>query len=252
MSEVRPFTATPEEGEAFPAPTNGKAHTASPTTKMSDHSSKPPHNPAPQAGALPDIAGALNSKKAKGAATTKSIKQQSEIPVRTPDKKWWFRASTDPTMTLHVEILDIEDGPNEGLYFLHPDVEFPDELQQYAVPALITLCITSDGTLFFYLAKQSAKSPKGSTRLIIHEAKSRWIKQQWNPAAKAYDYTYASQLRRAPVWPETPLNELLNKAFGDRFLTDVRHPAITMLINPNDDDQADFEAEQIKADGEQK
>lgn len=224
---------------------NGKAEVSAPKVSTT------PHNPPPADGAR-NLAAKLKKKKSSdGTQAAGSKKQQSEIPVQTPNKKWWFRAHPDPAYTLPIDILAIDDGPNEGLYFLDPDVEMPDELGSYSVPALITLCITSDGTLFWYLAKQSAKSPKGSTRRVIHEAKTKWIKQEWNSAAKSYDWTPASQLRRAPVWPTATLDELLDKAFGDKFLSDPNHPAISMLINPHDDDQADYEAEQMKQEGEQ-
>jgi hypothetical protein len=243
MSEVA--TLMPDDGDPLPPPTNGKANTAQPKPKMSGSSSTP-YNPPPADGGR-NLEAKLKAKKTgDGSQPAASKKQQSEIPVRTPDKKWWFRAHPDPAYTLPVDILVLDDGPNEGLYFLDPDVEMPDELSGYMVPAMITLCITSDGTLFFYLAKQSAKSPKASTRRVLHEAKSRWIQQQWNAAAKSYDWTPASKLRRAPVWPTKSVSELLEMAFGDNFLSDPNHPVISMLINPHDDDQADYEAEQGK------
>jgi hypothetical protein len=222
-----PFLETPAAAPAAPAS----------TPKQST-----PNNPSSE-DALPDYAGKLKNKKAKDkTAGSKAAKTQTVIPVRTPDRQWFFRAHRDPDMTLPIDILEIKGGNDEGIYFLDPDVEFPDELEQYIVPALITRCITSDGPEFFYLAKQSSKSPKESTRRCIREAKHRWIKQNWNATIKGYEFTPASQLRREPTWSDTPLNELLDKAFGDHYITSPDHEVIVKLIDPQDDDLADSEA----------
>jgi hypothetical protein len=201
---------------------------------------KPPVNPAPDD--APDYAGKLKNKKAREKTEGRSLaKNQTTIPVRTPDKQWFWRAHPDPEMSLPIDILEISGGENEGLWFLDPDVQFPDELDQYVKPAIITRCITSDGSEFFYLAKQTAKSPKESTRRCIREAKYRWIKQSWNPTTKGYDFVPARQLRREPVWSDATLNELLDKAFGDRFINYPDHPAINNLLFPADEDADDSE-----------
>jgi hypothetical protein len=212
------------------------------TPKPSTPQRSTPHNPSPKI-ELPDYAGKLKNKKAKDkTAGSKAAKTQTIIPVRTPDKQWFFRAHPDPDMTLPIDILEIKGGNDEGIYFLDPDVEFPDELEQYVIPALITRCITSDGAEFFYLAKQSTKSPKESTRRCIREAKFKWIKQSWNATIKGYEFRSASQLRREPVWSDASLNELLDKAFGDHYISSPDHEVIVKLIDPEDDDLADVES----------
>jgi hypothetical protein len=120
-------------------------------------------------------------------------------------------------------------------------VDFPEELERFTVPAMITRCITSDNVEFFYLAKQSAKSPKDSTRRCIREAKYRWIQQCWNATAKSYDYEPARQLRREPKWADTSLDDLLDKAFGDRFISRSDHEVVNCLLFPEDDDQIEPE-----------
>jgi hypothetical protein len=204
-----------------------------------------PYNPPPASDkndVAPKYAQKLKNKKAKDkTASAKTEKTQTAIPVRTPDKQWFFRAHPDPEMTLPVDILEIKGGPNEGIWFLDPDVNFPEELEPYTVPAMITRCITADNVEFFYLAKQSAKSPKDSTRRCIREAKYRWIKQCWNGTSKAYDYEAARQLRREPKWADTSLDELLDKAFGDKFISRPDHEVVNCLLFPEDDDQIEPE-----------
>ena len=192
-----------------------------------------PVNPPPAESSKEDK---LRNKKAKDRSHVKSSSVQTSIPVRTPDKQWWFRAHPDPTKSLPVDILEISGGDDEGTWFLDPTVEYPDELTGYIMPAIITLCITSDKTLFFYLAKQSSKSPKESTRYCLREAKKMWVKQRWSPTSKSYNVTPASKLRYDPVWPSIPFSDLLDKAFGDRWIEDASHAVITSLIEPEDDD----------------
>jgi hypothetical protein len=139
-------------------------------------------------------------------------------------------------MSLPIDIVDIKNVTDEGVWYLDPDVAFPNELESFIIPAQITRCITSDGAEFFYLAKQSAKSPKESTRRCIREAKYKWIKQNWNGTIKAYEFQQASQLRREPKWSDTPLNELLDRALGDRFITRPDHEVINRLLFPDDED----------------
>jgi hypothetical protein len=139
-------------------------------------------------------------------------------------------------MSVPVDLLIVRSGPDEGTYFLDPDVEFPDELDQYVVPALLTRSITHDGVEFFFLAKQSDKSPKQSTRYCVNEARKSWIQMKWNPTTKAYDFTYARQLRREPEWSDKSLDELLEMAFGDNYITRVDHEVVNRLLYPDDDD----------------
>jgi hypothetical protein len=139
-------------------------------------------------------------------------------------------------MAVPVDILVVKSGPDEGVYFLDPDVEFPNELDQYVVPALLTRAITHDGTEFFFLAKQSDKSPRQSTRRCVNEARNAWIQMRWNPTTKAYDFTYARQLRREPVWSDRSLDDLLALAFGDNYINRPDHEIVSRLLYPDDED----------------
>jgi hypothetical protein len=196
-----------------------------------------PSNPPPKNDLTPDYGRKLKNKKAKEkAGGSRATKVQTVIPVRTPDRQWYFRAHPDPEMSLPIDIVDIKNVTDEGVWYLDPDVAFPNELESFIIPAQITRCITSDGAEFFYLAKQSAKSPKESTRRCIREAKYKWIKQNWNGTIKAYEFQQASQLRREPKWSDTPLNELLDRALGDRFITRPDHEVINRLLFPDDED----------------
>src|SRR5580693_1871615 len=148
--------------EALPAATksNGKATYAQPQARTTASSSTTPINPAPITGLAAKLqkkrAAAQDNKDKQG----RGERQQTVVPVRTPDRQWWFRCHRDPAMSVPVDLLIIRSGPDEGTYFLDPEVEFPDELDQYIVPALLTRSITHDGVEFFFLAKQSDKSPK--------------------------------------------------------------------------------------------
>ena len=53
-------------------------------------------------------------------------KVQTKLEVRTPTKKWWYRAHRDAEFQIPVELLIIEGGRDEGVWLLEPDVEFSD------------------------------------------------------------------------------------------------------------------------------
>ncbi len=238
-SEINPA----EINNALPTAnaSNGKATFAPPQTPTTALSSKTPINPAPTTG----LAAKLRKKRAAAADTKekqgRGQRQQTVVPVRTPDRQWWFRSHRDSAMSVPVDLLIVRSGQDEGTYFLDPDVEFPDELDQYIVPALLTRSITHDGVEFFFLAKQSDKSPKQSTRRCVNEARNSWIQMKWNPTTKAYDFAYARQLQREPEWSDKSLDELLEMAFGDNFITCVDHEVVNRLISPDDEDFATAE-----------
>lgn len=106
------------------------------------------------------------------------------------------------------------------------------------MPALIKRSITHDGVEFFFLAKQSDKSPRQSTRRCVHEARNSWIQMKWNPTTKAYDFQYARQLRREPEWSDKSLDELLEMEFADNLINRIDHDVINRLLLPDDDDFA--------------
>ena len=54
---------------------------------------------------------------------------------------------------------------------------------------------------------------------------------RWNPTTKAYDFTYARQLRREPEWSDKSLDQLLEMAFGDNYITRVDHEVVNRLRN---------------------
>jgi hypothetical protein len=215
---------------------NGKAAFAPPQAKTTASSSTTPINPA----SATNLAAKLRKKRAAAQETHynqgRGQRQQTVVPVRTPDRQWWFRCHRDPAMCVPVDLLIIRSGADEGTYFLDPEIEFPDELDQYIVPALLTRSITHDGVEFFFLAKQSDKSPKQSTRRCVNEARNSWIQMKWNPTTKAYDFQYARQLRREPDWSDKSLDELLEMAFGDNFINRVDHEVVNRLLCPDDED----------------
>jgi len=235
--EVETLDSPACEPAQQPSAKLGKA-TAQPTAPTTALSSTTPVNPAPPQGQ--GLAAKLRKKRAAAADSEKPSghgeRQQTVIPVRTPDRQWWFRCHRDPAMSVPVDLLVVRSGPDEGTYFLDPEVEFPDELDQYVVPALLTRAITHDGTEFFFLAKQSDKAPKQSTRRVVHEARKAWVKMQWNPTTKAYDFQFARQLRRDPIWSDKTLDELLEMAFSDNFITRRDHEVVNRLLYPDDSD----------------
>jgi hypothetical protein len=199
-----------------------------------------PTNPPPS---VPEegLSAKLKKKRAHGSGEKShgsSETHQTAVPVRTPDKSWFFRAHRSSDMQVPVDVLEIKGGKDDGIWFLSPDIEFPDELDTYIIPALLTRCITHDGTEYFYFAKQSDKAPKESSRRCVNEARNAWIRQRWNPSAKAYEFSYARQLRREPVWSNQTLDTLLELAFGDKFIVNASHEVVNRLLHPDDFDYA--------------
>jgi hypothetical protein len=202
-----------------------------------------PTNPAPQA-----LGGKISASKFRNATSAKTKDEgssntsravQTTIPVQSPNKLWFVRVHPDPEMSISgLKIIKIE-GASDETYFLAPDVDFPDELDQYIVPANLTLAVTAEGRLFFWLCKLSAKSPKESVRRCQAVAKTKWIRIRWDAQVKGYSYTPARSLQRDPDWGDESLDELLEKALGDHYIDTPDHAVIQKLINPQDEDFTD-------------
>ncbi len=224
----------------------GKAEHAEPTTPESVLSSPQssrhvtPTNPGPTQPRI-SCAKFKAKKRADGEdeKVSTSDREQTTVPVCKPAKQWWFRAHPDTEMSIEIDVLIVEGGDYDGTYFLAPDVEFPVELVEHIIPVLLTRCINSDRVEFFYLQKQTLKSPKASTRRCVREARHRWIKVRWNPTAKGYDYQVAKQLQKPPVWSVSSMDDLLEKAFGDNYIDRPDHPVINHLCFPDDSQAAD-------------
>src|ERR1035441_6258770 len=225
-----PTDASHVNGHTTENPTNG--HTTNGVAAgPNGHVTSTPVNPAPRISASKlrnKRAHAPNNPDAEGGGS----RTQTVIPVQMPNKQWWVRCHPDPAMTVPVDILVVNADGHDKLYFLDPTVGFPDELDRFVCEARITRSITSTGTEFFLLAKQSAKSPKDSTRAVVNEARKRWIRVSWNPTAKGYDIESARSLRREPVWSATTLDELLEKAFGDNYIDRADHFVVNNLLYP--------------------
>jgi hypothetical protein len=198
-----------------------------------------PKNPAPEptkriSASKYAEANKQRTKERGSANATRST--QTSIPVQSPNKLWWVRTHRDPSMMVRgISILKLE-GDTDETYFLAPDVEFPDELDRFIVPANLTLSITAEGTLFFWLAKQTKKSPKDSVRRCQEVAKEKWIQVRWDAQAKGYSFEPARQLHREPVWPNESLDDLLDKAIGDKYIDRANHEIINKLLYPDDED----------------
>jgi hypothetical protein len=213
----------------FPVKPNG--HT-NPTLTAAAAEQQPPINP-PQGRAA-------KLRKKRGGSAEGGVagegKVQTKLEVRTAGKKWWWRAHRDADYQVPADLLVIEGGRDEGIYLLEPDVEYPDELAEHITPVILTRCITSDGTQFLFKAGQSEKSPTSSTRRLITEARERWIQSSWNGNSKSYDFRYANQLRKEPIWQAQTMDELLDLAFNGKILDNPCHEVVNRLLFPDDED----------------
>jgi hypothetical protein len=225
-----------EYNQQYPVPLGSEgAENLFHEAKPKGHTPHPPDNPAPTEGRAAKLRKKRACMNPEGGVSNDG-KVQTKLEVRTPNKKWWYRAHRSAEFQVPVDLLVIEGGRDEGVFLLEPDVEFPDELSQHIVPAILTRCITSDGTEFLFLAKQTEKSPRSSTRRLVTEAREKWIQSTWNGNSKSYDFRYASQLRREPTWPEKTIDELLELGFDGYIIDNPNHEVVNRLLWPDDED----------------
>ena len=209
-------------------------------TNQTETAAQQVQSAAPQPPTNPPQGRAAKLRKKRGGSAEGGVaaegKVQTKLEVRTPAKKWWWRAHRDSDFQVPADLLVIEGGRDEGIYLLEPEVEFPDELTEHVAPVILTRCVTSDGTQFLFKAGQSEKSPTSSTRRLISEAREKWIQSGWNGSSKSYDFRYANQLRKEPAWPNQSMDELLDLAFDGKIIDNSRHEVVCRLLWPEDED----------------
>jgi hypothetical protein len=182
------------------------------------------------------FAKAAKNKTENNGSATATKGTQTSVPMCSPNKKWWIRCHASAEQTVPgLTLLIVEEDGSEVIYVLSPDVEFPDDLDNFTCPATVTRAITSQGNEFLWLTKQSPKSPKESARRCQAAARKGWIQVRWNAQLKGYTYISPRELRREPEWSTDTIDELMEKAFGDKFIDRSDHPAVNHLLFPNDD-----------------
>ena len=155
-------------------------------------------------------------------------KIQTIIPVRKPSKKQFvcvhpspdFRANGMPT---------IEDEATGEIYLLAANLEFPVDIENKVDFLNLAAAITTDGSVFLWHYKESTNSWSDSARIAVREASKRWVRVIPDKSSNGYILEAPMVAPVNPVWPSLSFTEMLETAFGSRYIDSLKHPLIKKL-----------------------
>jgi hypothetical protein len=186
------------------------------------------------AGALPDPTNLLSL--AIDPATylqTGAVTRVRQILVGKPGPQTFFRVHPSPDYRRAFKMVEIKDDDREE-YIVMP--AFEEELSGEIVIKMIYTTIDRHGTIRLWPARLPHEDDRKSMRWYTsaHEAAEtamgRWIRLKANMHDGAYETLIAESEIPEPNWRELPsFGDVLPRAFGNRVIDSIDHPAIKHL-----------------------
>ena len=65
----------------------------------------------------------------------------------------------------------------------------------------------------------------------ITTAKSEWVRLKWNKPQGTYDTLRTDKKLPEPEWPEETFQEIVNIAFQNFMIRDLKHPVVERLVH---------------------
>ncbi len=152
----------------------------------------------------------------------------TRIPIRKPNKQWYFRAHRDN----YVECMILEVDDRNETYFVvgHLIPQLQDECKHVKLHQ----CITKNGTLFFWPVP--IQDPNGrinswnqSARDAVEVSMETWIRMVSNQESQSYLRHEALAAWDEPDWPEMDLEQIMEKVTHDRLIKSLDHPILKEL-----------------------
>lgn len=160
------------------------------------------------------------------------VKELVHCPVRKPNRQEFFRVHPNTDYRLNAFILDLNDV--RETYLVDPSVaaEMPGEAKIVS----LRLTVNRQGAVFLWPVPVPSLDGREnawwtSARVAAERAESAWTRMVANMSGGAYDVFTASGVLTEPVWPNVALRDILEWAFGERFIIrDTNHPVIRRLM----------------------
>ncbi len=161
-------------------------------------------------------------------ATGWGRKQQTVIPVRKPSKKQFvrahhsaeYRADAMPTIT---------DETTGEVYLLDADLDLPVDVENKIDMLNLVTAITTDGSIFLWCYKNSTNSWSDSARIAIRAASQQWVRVIPDRSSNGYVLEYPVVAPADPAWPPMTFTQILETAFGSRYIDSLQHPLVRKL-----------------------
>lgn len=154
----------------------------------------------------------------------------ASVPVTKPPKTGFVRVHPDGERQLQAMVLHLKDAGE--FYLIDPDIQ--GAIAEELTPMVLFQAVTREGQVFIWPVPlpgpDGRHNPWHKAALIAAEtAKTRWVRVTANMGRGSYDVRAAVADYGEPEWPEKSFHELLNFAFGDKFIASLDHPVLRKL-----------------------
>lgn len=155
---------------------------------------------------------------------------QLNVPVRKPKRQEFVRVHPEEDMYIETTVLDFDE---EGeTYLIDPKLRpvLADDIKAVAIFTVIN----RQGVVFLWpipLPDEDGRHNSYHKTALEAAAKAKvgWIKIKAVRGLKGYVVEYPTASIPDPEWPEETFQEILKKAFGDRFIDSLDHPVLRRL-----------------------
>jgi hypothetical protein len=223
----------PPDGPATPesVPLVGEAGTAFAEVPVSatgpGTSTEPTRADAVAPGPAPDPFDLERLRNSQDFAADVGVRRLLNIPVRKPDKSWWFRTHPDPAYRPRVGLLELKEELET--YWVVPELWplFATE-PTFAFYLLVT-AINRKGVVFLWPIKLPGPDGKvlewhRTAMEAVDAGRSYWTRMYADMSLRAYRVEVAEALQIEPTWPTLRMRDLLEAAFRDKVIATLDHP----------------------------
>jgi len=154
------------------------------------------------------------------------------VPVRKPKRNEFFRVCPDPDYTVDTYLLEWGDQMDRETYLVAASVQ--PLVQSELRPVRVFTAITKRGTVFLWPVKLP-RDHHNTGRIadadlqIAEQAKSLWVKWEWDRELGAHKMFRAKGELGDPQWPARSFRDLIEIAFRHHLIDRADHPVIREL-----------------------
>jgi hypothetical protein len=154
------------------------------------------------------------------------------VPVRKPDKAWFFRVHPGEDYRLQTYVIELKE---ERETYLVARPLWPELASEATfAPRVIYTAINRQGVVFLYPIRLPGPDGKlddwsRSALEAAQRAQTNWVRVAANLSLGAYDLFEATADLPEPQWPEQSFQELLKVGFKDRLIDSLEHSVIRKL-----------------------
>ena len=152
------------------------------------------------------------------------------VPVRKPNRQEFVRVNPDQEFHFSTGVLELKE--ERETYLVAPDLwsELPGEI----IPKILLTTINKQGVLTIWPIRLPGEDGRidnwnNSAMEAAHMAQSKWVRVAANMSLGGYETYVATGDLPEPEWPDKSMQEIMDIAFKDRYISSTDHPVIKRL-----------------------